>query len=270
MATNYIGRRRLDEVLSPEEQEMRDWEYGESLAPTGGVDLEPINVTRKITNQPNRLAQTVGSGLWKFISALGKGATGTPISMEGRGWESYLGGDIGAKLGAGIVGGALLGPETGQKLAAAAQPTLYKTPQETAKLEEAIKLRQMAPSYQLALQRQTDQKTAALNWIANQEIMDPANIGREEGIPVPNEKTMRDYLTTLSVRYPGIHPADPDIDAAIKASYAIKSKPKGFLQGLFERKPKSAKGRMALQRALDVGISEDEALDYIMQMEEEQ
>jgi len=134
---NYIGnikkKNRLDEVLSPEEQEMRDWEYGESLAPTREVDLGRINVTRKIANQPVRLGQQVGSGLWKFISALGKSVTGTPISMEGRGWESYLGGDIGAKLGAGIVGGALFGPETGQKLAAAATPTLYETPETKAK-----------------------------------------------------------------------------------------------------------------------------------------
>ena len=41
------------------------------------------------------------------LSAFGKSATGTPINMQNRGWESNLAATIGAKVGAGLIGSVL-------------------------------------------------------------------------------------------------------------------------------------------------------------------
>jgi hypothetical protein len=84
-----------------------------------------------LNGNPNAVVpqkRSVGQGLADFLGSLGQSAAGMPIDMQNKGWESSLAANIGSKVGAGLIGKVLFGGQTGSRLAAAAEPTLYNTP----------------------------------------------------------------------------------------------------------------------------------------------
>lgn len=265
-------RRRLDEFLSPEEQEMRDWEYQESLAPRGGIDLGTINVIR---NQPSKLAQIgkeVGTGLVKLIQSTGQSMVGKPIDISGqgspalgqRGWESYLGAEIGSKLGAGLIGSALFGSQTGRKLAEVAKPTFFNTPEDIAK-----RVQTSAWSKQLYVTKRIQEKKTALNMIKTHIGADPQTPEYTQEFLSPEQT--RNYLSILAVRYPGMDPEDEDI------KQAIKDEQEYYRQVAQESLGQIKKGKVPFSkreefriRARAAGKSEEEIEDFLLRKSEEE
>ena len=102
------------------------------------ADLGKIDVRKNFGKQgggENKLAKNIGTGLAQFMQSMGHGMVGKPIDISGetqgssalgkRGWESYLGGAIGSKLGAGLIAGALGGGKAADAAAAGASPTYF-------------------------------------------------------------------------------------------------------------------------------------------------
>lgn len=161
MGTNYIGREEkkegnLEEIIRglltvPGPEGSTLYGQGEALkgyaTPLKGKqedvtaeDLGKIDVRKNFGKQgggENKLAKNIGTGLAQFMQSMGHGMVGKPIDISGetqgssalgkRGWESYLGGAIGSKLGAGLIAGALGGGKAADAAAAGASPTFVDT-----------------------------------------------------------------------------------------------------------------------------------------------
>jgi len=137
--------------------------YGGGVVDLGTVDVnKPASGLQNATiqamaSQPNPLqtngvttpnvptsmpTRSFGQGLKDFVSSLGQSAAGMPINMQNRGWESTLAGNIGAKVGAGLIASALTGRKSGNEAAQTAKPDFYNTPEQQAQMQKLQQLYQ--------------------------------------------------------------------------------------------------------------------------------
>lgn len=93
---------------------------------SGEEQVPPINSEPQQLSRLQRYSQEIPKGLDKFMSSMGAGLTGQPINMEGRGWESGLGGKIGATVGDELLNQFFYG----QHGKGVQSPEFYNTPQQ--------------------------------------------------------------------------------------------------------------------------------------------
>ncbi len=204
---------------------------GESM-PGYGANLE--GVIKNIPKEKSSERTFLGNAL----SAFGKGATGTPINMgeEGRGWESNLAANVGAKIGTGLINAALFGGQAGTQAGMAATPTLYNTPEQQWKLGQTLQqweakrkyMLNSSPSLLTQQSKAQNMKNQALQLLRQGKVWNKA-FGRAQDVTSAEEA--RQYLAGLAFENPTFNPNDPEIEATLQQMFPEEgSDPLGLLE----------------------------------------
>jgi hypothetical protein len=206
-------------LLSDLEERLRNLSIDTVAAPTispttnklSSVVAQPTGLQAPTQLTPNR---GVGSGLSNFMQSLGYGMVGKPIDLSNQkaGWQSYLGGTLGARIGQGLIDKVLFGEVTPQ--AKVAKATFYNDPTELNQLGKELEMKAKYSSRVAAEQ----QKMAYAETIADAIIEgnQPPDLGRLYGYSGAVRKALADKGFNLSK-------AALDWEAAKKSISALNS-----------------------------------------------
>jgi len=155
---------------------------------------------------------------------------GKPVdtSQPQAGWQTYLGANIGAKLGSALIDSALFGSsDRVMAQAAQARPTLYNTPEEFAKIDQSLQEYVVKEKIKSTIEKQPSwkqdqERKATLMALKSGEYAIKGDFSGEL-----NRTAITDLQSALAfLIYKGQDPNEPEIVEALKKYPVTKQNPK--------------------------------------------